>query len=37
MMKYLGGSDPAGSQRATEAMLKMKKIDLETMQLAYLG
>lgn len=37
MMKYLGGSDPAGSQRATEAMLKMKKIDLETMRLAYLG
>jgi predicted 3-demethylubiquinone-9 3-methyltransferase (glyoxalase superfamily) len=37
MMKYLGGSDPAGSQRAIEAMLKMKKIDLETMQLAYLG
>ena len=37
MMKYLGGSDPAGSQRATEAMLKMRKIDLETMRLAYLG
>jgi predicted 3-demethylubiquinone-9 3-methyltransferase (glyoxalase superfamily) len=37
MMKYLGGSDPEGSQRATKAMLEMKKIDLEAMESAYLG
>ncbi len=37
MMKYLGGPDPEGSKRATEAMLQMKKINLETMRLAYLG
>ncbi|NCX76255.1 MAG: VOC family protein, partial [Actinobacteria bacterium] len=37
MMKYLGGSDPEGSQRATKAMISMKKINLEEMRLAYLG
>ena len=37
MMKYLGGSDPKGSKRATEAMLTMTKIDLEKMRLAYEG
>ena len=37
MMKYLGGADPAGSQRATQAMLEMKKIDLKKMQSAYEG
>ena len=37
MMKYLGGPDPDGAKRATEAMLKMKKIDLENMRLAYIG
>jgi predicted 3-demethylubiquinone-9 3-methyltransferase (glyoxalase superfamily) len=37
MMKYLGGPDPEGSKRATEAMLQMKKIDLEEMKRAYLG
>lgn len=37
MNKYLGGSDPEGSRRATEAMLKMRKIDLEAMRLAYEG
>ena len=37
MMNYLGGSDPEGSQRATKAMLGMKKIDLEAMKSAYLG
>jgi predicted 3-demethylubiquinone-9 3-methyltransferase (glyoxalase superfamily) len=37
MMKYLGGSDPEGSKRATEAMLTMTKIDLEKMRLAYEG
>ena len=37
MNQYLGGSDAEGSKRATEAMLKMKKIDLEVMRLAYEG
>jgi predicted 3-demethylubiquinone-9 3-methyltransferase (glyoxalase superfamily) len=37
MKKYLGGSDPEGSKRATEAMLGMKKIDLAEMERAYLG
>ena len=37
MMKYLGGSDPKGSKRATEAMLTMTKIDIEKMRLAYEG
>ena len=37
MMKYLGGSDPEGSQRATKAMLQMKKIDLKILENAYLG
>ena len=35
MMKYLGGSDVDGAQRATQAMLKMKKIDLLAMKKAY--
>jgi hypothetical protein len=37
MMKYLGGSDSAGAQRATQAMLGMKKIDLAQMKRAYEG
>ena len=37
MMKYLGGSDPQGAERATKAMLTMTKINLEQMRLAYLG
>ena len=37
MNKYLGGSDAEGSQRATKAMLEMKKIDLAAMEKAYLG
>ena len=37
MMKYLGGSDSEGSQRATKAMLGMKKIVLEDMKNAYEG
>lgn len=37
MMNYLGGSDSEGAKRATEAMLKMQKINLETLRLAYLG
>jgi predicted 3-demethylubiquinone-9 3-methyltransferase (glyoxalase superfamily) len=36
-MKYLGGSDPQGAERATQAMIKMKKIDLESMRKAYEG
>jgi len=34
---YLGGPDEAGRQRATQAMLAMKKIDLAVMEKAYLG
>ena len=37
MMKYLGGSDQEGAQRATQAMLGMKKIDLAAMAKAYAG
>ncbi|MFM9141743.1 MAG: VOC family protein [Actinomycetota bacterium] len=35
MNKYLGGSDPSGAERATKAMMGMKKIDLEAMKNAY--
>jgi predicted 3-demethylubiquinone-9 3-methyltransferase (glyoxalase superfamily) len=35
MGMYLGGSDADGSQRATQAMLGMKKIDLAAMKSAY--
>ena len=37
MMKYLGGSDPEGAQRATKAMLGMKKIILADLKNAYLS
>jgi predicted 3-demethylubiquinone-9 3-methyltransferase (glyoxalase superfamily) len=37
MGKYLGGSDPEGAQRATQAMLQMKKIELGVMEKAYNG
>ncbi len=37
MMNYLGGPNAAGSQRATQAMLSMKKIDLAIMRAAYEG
>jgi len=37
MGKYLGGPDAEGSQRATQAMLQMKKIDLGAMEKAYQG
>ena len=33
----LAGSDPAGSQRAMEAMLKMRKLDINVLQRAYDG
>ena len=35
MMNYLGGADAQGAQRATQAMLGMKKIDLAAMKRAY--
>ena len=37
MGSYLGGPDEEGRQRATQAMLAMKKIDLAAMENAYLG
>ena len=37
MMQWLGGSDPEGAQRATQAMLGMRKIDLAAMEAAYLS
>jgi predicted 3-demethylubiquinone-9 3-methyltransferase (glyoxalase superfamily) len=37
MGNFLGGSDAEGRQRATQAMLTMKKIDLAAMEKAYLG
>lgn len=37
MMKYLGGADAEGAKRATNAMLGMKKINLEAMRLAYVN
>jgi len=37
MGRYLGGSDKEGAQRATKAMLEMRKIDLSAMKTAYLG
>ena len=37
MNDYLGGSDAEGARRATQAMLKMRKIDLAAMKAAYLA
>lgn len=37
MAGLLNGPDPAGSQRAMEAMLKMRKLDLNALQKAYDG
>jgi predicted 3-demethylubiquinone-9 3-methyltransferase (glyoxalase superfamily) len=37
MNKYLGGSDSEGAQRATQAMLAMKKIVLADLEKAYKG
>jgi predicted 3-demethylubiquinone-9 3-methyltransferase (glyoxalase superfamily) len=35
--KLIGGSDPAGAQRAMQAMLQMRKIDVATLEKAYAG
>lgn len=37
MGQYLGGSDHEGAQRATKAMLEMRKINLAVMKAAYSG
>ena len=37
LVKYLGGSDKAGAQRAMTAMLGMVKLDIEGLKLAYEG
>jgi predicted 3-demethylubiquinone-9 3-methyltransferase (glyoxalase superfamily) len=35
--KYIGGPDAEGAQRATAAMLQMKKLDIEEIKKAYEG
>ena len=37
LLKYLGGPDAAGAQRAMQAMLGMVKLDLEGLKRAYEG
>ena len=37
MGQYLGGPDAAGAARAMQAMLQMKRINLEELRLAYEG
>jgi predicted 3-demethylubiquinone-9 3-methyltransferase (glyoxalase superfamily) len=37
LMKYIGGSDAAGAQRAMQAMLGMIKLDIEGLRKAYEG
>jgi predicted 3-demethylubiquinone-9 3-methyltransferase (glyoxalase superfamily) len=37
LMKYIGGSDAAGSKRAMQAMLGMVKLDIECLRRAYEG
>jgi predicted 3-demethylubiquinone-9 3-methyltransferase (glyoxalase superfamily) len=37
LMTYLGGADREGAQRATQAMLGMRKIDIEGLRRAYEG
>jgi predicted 3-demethylubiquinone-9 3-methyltransferase (glyoxalase superfamily) len=37
MLKYLGGADKAGAQRAMQAMLGMVKLDIESLKRAYEG
>jgi hypothetical protein len=35
MEQYIGGSNPAGAQAATQAMMQMTKIEIEVMRVAY--
>jgi predicted 3-demethylubiquinone-9 3-methyltransferase (glyoxalase superfamily) len=35
--ELFGGSDPAGSQRATTAVLQMKKLEIDKLKQAYAG
>jgi predicted 3-demethylubiquinone-9 3-methyltransferase (glyoxalase superfamily) len=35
MEQYIGGSNPAGTQAATQAMMQMTKIEIEVMRVAY--
>lgn len=37
LVETVGGPDPAGARRATEAMLTMKKIDIAALEAAYAG
>ena len=37
LVRYLGGSDPAGAQRAMQAMMQMFKLDIEGLRKAYEG
>ena len=37
MGQYLGGPDAEGRQRATQAMLEMKKLDIGALKKAYEG
>jgi predicted 3-demethylubiquinone-9 3-methyltransferase (glyoxalase superfamily) len=37
MLKWLGGSDPAGAQRAMQAMMGMTKLDIAELRRAYEG
>jgi predicted 3-demethylubiquinone-9 3-methyltransferase (glyoxalase superfamily) len=37
LMKYIGGSDTAGAQRAMQALLGMVKLDVEGLKRAYEG
>jgi predicted 3-demethylubiquinone-9 3-methyltransferase (glyoxalase superfamily) len=37
LSELMSGKDPAASARAMQAMLKMKKIDIEALKLAYAG
>ncbi|TYB82917.1 VOC family protein [Maritimibacter fusiformis] len=37
LVATVGGPDPDGARRATEAMLKMTKIDIATLEAAYRG
>jgi predicted 3-demethylubiquinone-9 3-methyltransferase (glyoxalase superfamily) len=37
LMDYVGGPDPAGAQRAVQAMLQMTKLDVAKLKAAYEG